>query len=130
MILDMLILRHLLEYQTQDLLEFLLRFRLHIASDVLCLLLQLPFEAGKLLSGFIDGKRDHIHVQMNGKLILLLFIASELERVVVAIFQKSNGGHLQSAYNDKYLMFLVVWMTSKSVPLVLNSLMRSDRSFS
>lgn len=93
-------------------------------------MLKLPLKGGELLSGLVDGKRHHIHVQMNGKLVLLLFIASELESEVVTLFEKSNGGHLQSALIAKYLMFLVVWMTSKSVPLVLNSLIRSDSSFS
>lgn len=62
MVLDMLVLRYLLEYETQDLLELLLRFGLHVASNVFSFMLKLPFEAGKLLPGLVDGKCDRIHV--------------------------------------------------------------------
>lgn len=96
MVLDVLVLRHLLEDEAQDLLEVLLGLGLHIAPNVLSFLLELPLEAGKLLPRLVDGKGHHIHVQVNGQLVLFRLIASELKSEVVSIFEKSNGGHLQS----------------------------------
>jgi hypothetical protein len=58
MILDVFVLGELPEDEAQYLLELFLPLRLHIAPNVLGLMLQLPFEAGVLLSRLVDREGD------------------------------------------------------------------------
>lgn len=115
------ILGQLFENQAQDLFELTLFLRLHVTSDVISLDLKLPLETSKLISLFVNGKSNRVHVKMDRKLVRFFFLAIEIDLISIVLFGEWNGAVYKSELGRKYLRSRVCFTTSKRVPLTLKS---------
>lgn len=86
MVLYVFILGQLFENQAQDLFELTLFLRLHVTSDVISLDLKLPLETSKLISLFVNGKSNRVHVKMDRKLVRFFFLAIEIDLISIVLF--------------------------------------------
>lgn len=116
----MFVFRQFPKNEANDLFKFFFGLRLHIASNVLGFLLNLPLKCGKLFTRLVDDKCNKIHVEMNGKFIVFFLIAFELKTKLLILLSECYCANLKPTLREYYLMFRVVLTTSKRVPLVLN----------
>jgi hypothetical protein len=82
MVLDMLIVGQLFQYQTQYLPELRLALGLHVAANVLGLYLQLPLKAGILLAAPVYHEHHRTHVEVHRQLERLSLLAREVQHVL------------------------------------------------
>jgi hypothetical protein len=108
-VLNVLILRHVLENEAEDVPKLLSGLDLHVATHVLGLLLELPFKTRPWFAAFIDSESNCVHVEVYGQLAALLIVSSEVDCVGTfnLTLTKGNCAIFKSVYRDIYLMFRV-----------------------
>lgn len=97
--------------EAKNILELFFGFWLHVAANMLGLLLELPLKCGKLFARLIDGKCNQIHVEVYWEFVLFLLIASELKTIFVVLKFECYSADLQSMLKGKYFMLRVVFTT-------------------